>query len=306
MKSPPVWNEEELARDVEEARQAFRRERLSEPLEKWKRVFDEYKAKYERLFADCGVTPPSDLAAEQLAEIFQDGAGEILRYLAGPPISADDLKVLAETSLAPARILSDPAAAQRVLDVILKTVDPRRFPWIAEGRRPTQEELSAAVLASAALLTAQRVSTARRNEGKDSQERTVKRFLESMGFRQVSARPIRTLTDAPEMGEFCGESLVGSRKADISLRLHDGRLMPIECKVSNSATNSVKRINNDAQVKAAIWRREFGTNQAVPAAVLSGVFNVRNLMQAQEGGLTLFWAHDLEPLRAFVEATRSS
>ena len=43
--------------------------------------------------------------------------------------------------------------------------------------------------------------------------------------------------------------------------------MPIECKVSNSATNSIKRLNNDAAVKARIWRGEFGERQVVPSAV---------------------------------------
>lgn len=35
-----------------------------------------------------------------------------------------------------------------------------------------------------------------------------------------------------------GESLFGTRKADLVIRLYDGRAMPTECKVSNSSTNS--------------------------------------------------------------------
>lgn len=66
----------------------------------------------------------------------------------------------------------------------------------------------------------------------------------------------------------------------------------------------MKRLNNDAAVKAAIWHREFGTRQVVPTAVLSGVFKVRNLEHAQDGALTLFWAHKIEDMRAFIEATR--
>ena len=99
---------------------------------------------------------------------------------------------------------------------------------------------------------------------------------------------------------------MGSRKADIPVRLFDGRLMPVECKVSNSSTNSVKRINNDAQAKASAWHRELGTNQVVPAAVISGVFKVHNLVQAQDAGLTLFWAHKLEDMKSFIEATLDS
>ena len=44
--------------------------------------------------------------------------------------------------------------------------------------------------------------------------------------------------------------MLGTRKADVLVGLHDRRLMPIEAKVSNSFTNSIKRLNNDAAVKA--------------------------------------------------------
>lgn len=86
--------------------------------------------------------------------------------------------------------------------------------------------------------------------------------------------------------------------------MYDGRLMPIECKVSNSSTNSIKRLNNDAAVKAETWIDEFGRLQVTPAAVLSGVYKVRNLEQAQERGLTIFWAHSLDALVEFVLATQ--
>lgn len=304
MKIPPRWTKEQLASEVETSKRLFRHERLEEPLEKWKRVFDLYEGQFIRLFDEYGIADPSSITTEQLTDIFRNQLGDALRYLAGPPISADDLKVLAEASLAPGRLADDHEGAQRILDTIIQAVDPRRFPWVAEDRTPTSSEKSAAILASAVLITAQRVSTDRRNEGKTVQENRVKAFLSEIGFREVAVREIRTLTDAPNPGEYCGESMVGSRKADIPVRLFDGRLMPIECKVSNSSTNSVKRVNNDAQVKAGIWHREFGTNQIVPTSVLSGVFKVHNLLQAQTGGLTLFWAHQLRPMGEFIESTR--
>ena len=101
---------------------------------------------------------------------------------------------------------------------------------------------------------------------------------------------------APNPDEFCKEALVGTRKAGIIIRLWDGRLTPTECKVSNSATNSIKRLNNDAAVKASIWLKEFGTRQIVPAAVISGVFKLGHLKSAQEAGLSLFWSHSLEQM----------
>jgi hypothetical protein len=102
------------------------------------------------------------------------------------------------------------------------------------------------------------------------------------------------------------ESLLGTRKADLLVGLWDGRSLPIECKVSNSSTNSIKRLNNDAAVKAKTWIAELGHLNVVPAAVLSGVFKLYNLESAQREGLTLFWAHDLDSLASWIESTRSS
>ena len=77
----------------------------------------------------------------------------------------------------------------------------------------------------------------------------------------------------------------------------------LRAEVSNSSTNSVKRVNNDAAAKAASWGRDFG-DQVVPVAMLSGVFKTHNLVQAQQKGLTLFWAHDLDHLGEFIRSAR--
>jgi hypothetical protein len=305
MINPPRWSRAEMQLEADAAKKLFRDERLLEPLERWKTTVDEYRAVYTQLFRAYRLHDPAQLAPAQVAELFKTGLGDALRYMTGPPISRADLEVLAECTLAPARLAKNPEEAARVLEIIAKALDPARFPWISQKRSPTPAEESTAILASAVLITSQRASTDRRSEGKSAQEAAVKKKLVEMGFIEIRTRPIQTLSDAPNAGEFCGEALVGSRKADIPVRLFDGRLMPIECKVSNSSTNSVKRLNNDAAVKAAIWQREFGTNQIVPAAMLSGVFKVINLEQAQSGGLTLFWAHRLDLMKVFIEQTKT-
>lgn len=98
---------------------------------------------------------------------------------------------------------------------------------------------------------------------------------------------------------------MGTRKADFVIGLWDHRRMLIECKVSNSELNSVKRLNNDAAAKAEAWLQDFGRNNVVPAAVLSGVYKINNLIEAQDRGLALFWAHDLSQLEAWLSGTRS-
>lgn len=93
---------------------------------------------------------------------------------------------------------------------------------------------------------------------------------------------------------------------DLVVGLWDTRIMPIECKVSNSSTNSVKRLNNDAAVKAEIWTKDFGGLTIIPAAVLSGVYKRHNLENAQRRGLTIYWAHRLEDMTLWMDKVRSS
>jgi len=112
------------------------------------------------------------------------------------------------------------------------------------------------------------------------------------------------MTQGPQAGQFCGETSVVGGKADVVVRLHDGRLMPIECKVSNSETNSYKRLIHDCGEKAAAWIQDLGPRNLVPTALLAGVYSLGNLKKAQEMGLTLVWAHNLRPLGDFIAKTK--
>src|SRR5262245_44002283 len=131
---PPKWDLQRLTTDAKTGRANFRKERLEEPLANWKDAFATYKGNFRRLLVDHGAADLKGITPEKLAAIFADDLEPELRYLAGPPISADDLKVLAETTLAPGVLKQNPEAAQRVLDTILQALDPYRFPWIADDR----------------------------------------------------------------------------------------------------------------------------------------------------------------------------
>lgn len=304
MITPPSWTPDELSASAQIAAANFRSERLS-PSAAWGSHFTEARSKFEALFAQLGDLDPRHFTDTTLAGAYREQLGEALRYLAGPPISDDDLKVIADVrSLAPNVLSRNHADVRKVFDVIECVIDEKRFPWVREERAPTPEEKSAALLASSVLLAAQRMATERRNDGKSEQEGMVRDYLRTLGFIEVPTTHITTIVRGPGPGQFCAECKLGDRKADIVVRLYDTRLMPIECKVSNSSTNSVKRLNNDAAVKADYWIHQFGSQQVVPAAMLSGVFNKLNLVQAQNRGLSIFWAHDLDRLGEFINATR--
>lgn len=69
--------------------------------------------------------------------------------------------------------------------------------------------------------------------------------------------------------------------AIVVARLKDGRVMAIECKVSNSTVNSYKRLVHDTGGKAAHWYNQLGRAQVIPSAVLSGVYSTANLLDVQ-------------------------
>lgn len=302
---PPRWTDEQLEADRQRAIEAFRASRMQEPLEAYLEAFDEYRGVVEDLLEQTvDLTQITDSAVDVVTD---PALLEAVRYLAGPPISADDLKTVANVeSLSPSRLRAEPDVARLVIDTVLLALDRRRFPWITENREPDEAEREAAALASAALMASGRVQTKRRNEAKELQEQAVTDALANARFEEIpTPRIVPTLAAAPAPGQFCRETQFGSRKADLLVGLWDNRKLPCECKVSNSATNSIKRLNNDASVKARTWMGEFGTLSVVPIAVLSGVFKLSHLVSAQSSGLTLFWAHDLGAMVEWIEATRA-
>ena len=228
MIEPPFFNDEQLESARVLAIAAFSKERLEEPLEDYLEAFDEYQGYVEEVLeATVDLTELDETALDVLGD---PKLLEVFRYLAGPPISEDDLKVLADArSLVRSTLEATPELVQRIASVVRQVLDRRRFAWVVERREPTEAERNAAVLASAALMAASRTQTRRRTLGKDQQEEMVKEALRNLGFAEVASRSIRTISHAPGLGEFCGESLLGTRKGDIIVRLWDDRVMPIEC-----------------------------------------------------------------------------
>lgn len=301
---PPKYDDESLERDRLKATELFRKERLEEPVEAYHELFDNYLGVVEELLEST--VDLTALDEHALAVMSNAALAEAFRYLAGPFISKDDLLIVADAAtLNPERLKKDPAALGRIIQVVKDGLDRRRFVWIAEGREPSETEKNAAIVASAALMATQRVQTERRTQAKTAQEQLVEDALLAAGLTKVSTRKVQMLSDAPAPGHFCRESTLGDRKADFVIRLWDTRVLAIECKVSNSSTNSIKRLSNDAVVKGGAWRVGFGEIQIVPAALLSGVFKLRTLISAQKNGMTIFWAHDLDALLKWIENTRA-
>jgi hypothetical protein len=303
---PRRWSASELSEFASAATERFCAERKDEPRTVYAEFFEAFVPVFRSLIErslPILAEGAQEVDRELMARIVADkNTRTAFRYLAAPPISEDDLKTLAASRLSAATLRTDQQQAERVRDAVLSVIDPYRFPWVEAGRPATNQEREIAVVSSAVLVATQRVGTRRRTNAKKQQEERVKDLLREIGFREVEPWNIRLLDDAPGPGEFCGESRLGDTRADLIARLLDRRCLAVECKVSNSAVNSFKRVNHEALGKARRWISQFGTTGVVPAAVLSGVFNTENLAAAQDGGLCLFWAHRLDELRAFIQS----
>jgi hypothetical protein len=157
----------------------FRKERLEEPLEDYLEAFDVYQG-YVEEFLETTVDL-TQLDSQALEVLTDPNLLEAFRYLAAPPISEDDLKVLAEApSLAKGQLRQKPEDVQRLLQTVRLVLDQRSFSWVLENREPTEAERRAAVMASAALLAASRVQTKRRSTGKAQQEALVTQALKDL------------------------------------------------------------------------------------------------------------------------------
>lgn len=291
--APPRWTEAEIVRDCRLALEAFVERRLLEEGRPYRAAFVERLRLLERLFSETGDLRELEAVAGMRMYL------NALRYLAGPPLSSDDLDTLAR-----ARRFARVPAPVRATAIIAHLLDPLRFAWIGEDRAPTSIERHRALRWTAGLWAVETVRTGRRGEESRDQENVVAAVIEADGFvRQRIGRRVNRL-DQVEMGCYTREVNLGGLKCDVSVRLHDGRLLALECKVSNSELNSVKRLIREAGGKAGQWQRLFGI-QVVTAAVLRGVFRPLNVVSAQEDyGIAILWEHNLKPLRRFLRAAR--
>lgn len=300
--APPRWTEAELEAARQHATADFVKERLGEGA-----------ARYQPVLAQC-VYAVRDLfrATSNLRDLHSGSAFAVspslmtpARYLGGPPVSEDDLNVLAGSSVAKRKRL-DSRLAELAASVIEEALDRDRVPWLfAEpSREPSEAELEVAIRWTAGLWAAQAVQTQRRGESAQRQEMAVARVLDEVGFQRVQVNEIDFTARNMAPGQYCRETKVLGAKCDIPVMLHDGRLLLIECKVSNSSLNSIKRLIRETGGKAIGWRNGFG-NRAITGAVLSGVFKLVHLQQAQdEYNVAIFWERDMAPLASFLKAVK--
>lgn len=290
--TPPHWDDARLEHDRQLATANFVHERIEEGPAAYSAEYARLRPTVEWVFSATG-----NLSGLQGSQLDNRAAIDAVRHLAAPPISADDLKTVIEVLVAEGDGLD---VQEALVEVVLSALDPIRVPWLSESRSPKEHEVGAAINWTTGVWASERVRTARRMTPSRRQEDALADNLTAAGFREVPRPNAIHVVDALDRGCFCREVEVAGTKSDMPVRLRDGRLLAIECKVSNSYTNSVKRLIRETGGKAARWQSAFG-RQVVTAAVLAGVFKLKNLQEAQDQHhITVFWEHDLDALAAFV------
>lgn len=315
--TPRVWTDTELEAEAQLALDEFVDRRLKEPGGNYIEHLKARRTGVMRLFGTLrnidATSPDPNIVRTILrdAELF-----DALRYVAGPPVSEDDLGVLVTrkvTGLRRSDLLRDDDLAAGVLKLICKLADPWRFPWIVAARIPTPREIRSAIESTTTLHATQSLQTERRGHGRRVEQRLEERLVD-LGFTKISgqtvkddARPyprsgkITQPSHHPVCPNFFGECTVYGRKVDLFIALATGRMIALEAKDSSSALNSTKRLLNDTAAKALHYQEHAGKN-IISVALLSGVFKLEDLRKAQRAGLYIVWAHDMD---GFIDWVRS-
>ncbi len=285
---PPLWSDEALRAERDLAEKRFIIERQGEGPAVFYGTSDTLEPEVRK-----ALTATNNLRQIEGNALIEDKRlWQILRYVCAPRVSEEDLWTLVGKKFKTV----PPDFAEATAKTFASLVDMKRFPWVIASRDPSEREFEAAVLATTTLLAHETLNTARRGSASKSQEAQVSDALVAAGLELDTSRKPITAIDAIARGHFSRERKVGGAKCDIPIRLSDGRLLALECKVSNGPKNSWKRLQREVGGKADAWKQAYGS-QVITGAVLAGVFDLKCLVDAQNRqSVTLFWQHDLKPL----------
>ena len=289
--TPPLWTDAELAESAQMSLDEFVNRRLAEPGGRYVEHLRARQAAIVRLFkALRGVNAAAPDPAIVRAVVRDAELFDALRYIAGPPVSEDDIGVLVTRQIAGIRrsdLARDDTLPVDVLKLLCRLADPWRLPWIAAGQPPTARELRRAIDSTTILHACQSLQTERRGHGRNVEKRLEERLVK-LGFVKISGRTtivasspyprngkITQPNHHPTWPNFYGECTVYGRKVDMFIAPATGRMIALEAKDSSSALNSTKRLLNDTAAKARHYQEQAGKN-VISVALLSGVFKLED------------------------------
>lgn len=228
----------------------------------------------------------------------------VLRRILAAPISQDQFKFIcptyskgAENSGRPLK----PGAARQAADVFNEWRDRSITRWVGRNRPPSRRELERLIGAVSPLIAAQLVTTVRRNRLSAAQELAVTQLLDAMGWTR---QPALALDQRGQLAarhyahktKFATRS--GANEVDIACGLGETFVLAMECKVTNDATNSIKRIN-DVLNKAKAWEQRWG-DYVQTGAMLQGVIPKVQIKKLLDADVSIFWSHRLDEFQSWL------
>ena len=229
---------------------------------------------------------------------------ETLRMLMAPPLSQDRFALVCADYSKAAEKSGSPLPAGRataIAEHFAQWRDESRVAMIQsgdDGDRRVAVEVTAAIMADRSMATSARGATS------TNQETFVEEALVRAGWTRQKSAALET-TGQLRPREFMRKARMANeggleQEVDIACGLDArGRVLALECKVSNDVTNSIKRAN-DVLNKARAWQKHWG-NFVVTGALLQGVFGVNDVRKLLDANIHVFWQHDISSLIAWLD-----
>ncbi len=265
--------------------------------EAWKEAIDE--ARKEVISA---LQETNDLSSVKDALLKSGSHTRALRFLLAPPLSQDQFLLACpewpKSSEKTGRALKL-AAAQSFSEAFERWKDPERGKFLEDPKtRDRTIDATAILIANNSFATRKRMRIAK------AQEDAAAAVLDNLGFKQINPG----LVDSPGAvadGEYARATQFvtadgSSQEVDLAIGLRGGRVLALECKVSNDKTNSIKRVN-DVLKKAAGWQTQWG-RFVITGALLEGVFSEKEPRRLMDNRVEIFWSHRLDLFRARIVA----
>jgi hypothetical protein len=294
MKDPDCL-EEHLAH-VDEAAGAYLK--LMDPAvygEAWRDAFDEAQTE-----VTAALDATSNLTAINTALLESGSHARALRFLLGPPLSQDQFLLAcpdwSKASEKTGRPLS-PESARAFAEAFELWKDPDRAAQLDDPERRRR-----AIAATAILIASNSFATRKRMRLAKAQEDAAATVLDKIGFEQISPGLVES-AGALKDGQYARATQFvtadgSSQEVDLAVGLSGGRILALECKVSNDRTNSIKRIN-DVLKKAAGWQTQWG-RFVITGALLQGVFSQKEPRRLLDNRVKIFWSHRLDDFRSWI------
>ena len=231
----------------------------------------------------------------------------VLRQLFAPPISQDQLKLILPSypkgaEKAASRLSN--AAANEFAAAFMERRDPGLTAWLGTHANPTRRQIRKLLHTLTPMISSQIFNTVRRNQMSGDQENAVESLLTEKGWVGAASVTISNTADLPPKhfmrNTRCKSSKTATKEVDVACGVSASLIMAMECKVSNDATNSVKRVS-DVMDKTKAWKEQWG-GFIQTAALLQGVIAFKDVARLLDSGVLVFWSHDMQPLSDWLDA----